>query len=54
MPKRIFWEQTVIETGKLSDWLTTHNLQPNKFKICYMQENIVLVVYIDKEIPNEE
>lgn len=54
MSKRIFWKQTVLEVKELASWLTTHNLQESKFKITYMQPGIVLLVWVDKEIPNNE
>lgn len=54
MPKRIIWKQEVIKQDKLADWLTVHNMQPHKFKVTYLYEGLVLVIYIDKIVPNEE
>jgi hypothetical protein len=54
MKKRVFWKQTILAVDELSDWLTAHNIQPTKFKICYMPVEQVLVTYIDREISNED
>lgn len=54
MPKRIIWKQMYISTDKLADRLTTLNFQPNKFHITALNDEVVLVVYVEKEIPNIE
>ncbi len=54
MAMRIHWKQTVIAVNDLPAWLTAHNMQPNNFKLCNLTEDIVLVVYVDKKVPNEE
>lgn len=52
MPKRIFWKQMIIGTEELADRLTTLNFQPGKFKIIYLGDYEVLVLYVEKEVPN--
>lgn len=54
MGKRTIWKQAIVPEARLSSWLTTHNLQPNKFKLLHMQPGTVIVVYIEKEIANVE
>ena len=54
MPKRIFWKQMIIQRGKLATTLTTLNLQPRQFQITDVGSGNILVLYVDKEIPNVE
>lgn len=54
MPKRIFWKQTVIKQSALADELTTRNIQPGKFVIAHVGLSKILLLYVDKEIPNAE
>ena len=54
MAMRIFWKTTVLAVNDLADWLTAHNMQPANFKICNLTEDVVLIVFVDKKVPNEE
>lgn len=54
MPKRIIWKQMIIQRGKLADTLTALNFQPGKFQITDVGSGNILVVYVEKEIPNVE
>lgn len=53
MPKKIIWKQTVMPVDKLAGWLTIHNLHPSKVRLTALTKNTVLVVYVDKQIPND-
>lgn len=54
MPKRIFWKQMIVGTEELASRMTALNFQPRKFKIIYIGQSEVLVLYVDKEIANVE
>ena len=54
MPKRIFWKQIVVSQDQLADRLTALNFQPNKFHLVYVDFERILIVYVDKEVPNVE
>ena len=54
MPKRVIWKQMTVKQDELAKLLTVHNLQARQFAIAYIDNGLVLVVYIDKEIPNVE
>lgn len=54
MPKRMIWKQMYVSTTDLAARLTTLNFQPNKFHITALNDEVVLVVYVEKEIPNVE
>lgn len=55
MPKRIIWTDTVVQTSDLAGWLTTMNLQPNKFHLIPIGTGEkTIVIYVEKEIPNVE
>ena len=52
MGKRTIWKHTILSVNDIANWLTTHNLKQNKFHLCNLTEDVVLVVYVDKEVPN--
>ena len=54
MAKRTFWKLKLVRADQLEEWLTAHNLQPSKFKIYHSSPGWVGVVYVEKEVANEE
>lgn len=54
MAKRTFWKQAECHRDELADIMTTHNLKPNKCHITYVGRNRILIVWVDKEVENEE
>jgi hypothetical protein len=54
MPKRIFWKTMVVPQESLSSRLTSLNFQPNKFTLTALPDGNILIVYVEKEIPNVE
>jgi len=55
MPKRTIWKQASFTREEdVAPYLTAHNLQPNKFKLVGLGRGRILLVYVEKEIPNVE
>lgn len=54
MPKRIHWRQMLVPVDQVAGRLTTYNLQPGKFQITALNDEMVLIVYVEKEIANVE
>jgi hypothetical protein len=52
MPKRMIWKQMIVAQSQLAHMLTTLNLQPGKFQITSVDYKTILIVYVDKEVPN--
>lgn len=54
MPKRTVWNDTIVKRSETAKTLTALNLQGNKFKLVPIGTNHVMIIYVEKEIPNVE
>lgn len=52
MAKRTIWSDKVVKQSEVAATLTALNLPENKFKLVPINTNHVMIIYVEKEIPN--